>query len=117
MIRLKELRSEKGITMKRLGEELGFAESTISLYENGKREPDFSTLLTLSDYFGVSVDYLLGREAKKEPAPRVASGLSEAEHEIIAAYRAASAADRQIIDNIVERYTPAAAARKKDHLA
>ena len=45
--------------MKELGEIIGVAESTISQYETGKREPDFETLLKLGEFFNVSVDYLL----------------------------------------------------------
>lgn len=62
MERIKQLRKEKSLTMKQLGVAIGVAESTISLYENGKRQPDNETLSKLADFFGVSVDYLLGRE-------------------------------------------------------
>lgn len=58
--RIRELRKENNITMKQLGEHLGLGESTISQYETGKREPDLKTLLKISEYFHVSVDYLLG---------------------------------------------------------
>lgn len=61
MLKLKELRKSKNITMKKLGEKIGVAESTISLYENGKRQPDYDTLTKIADFFGVSVDELLGR--------------------------------------------------------
>lgn len=61
MIRLRELRISKGFTMKQVGLALGLAESTISLYETGKREPDIATLGRFADLYGVSVDYLLGR--------------------------------------------------------
>ena len=54
--------------MKELGATIGVAESTISQYETGKRQPDYETLLRLSEYFGVSVDYLLGKETKKPTA-------------------------------------------------
>lgn len=50
--------------MKELGQVIGVAESTISQYETGKRQPDYETLLKLGEYFGVSVDYLLGAEKK-----------------------------------------------------
>lgn len=61
MKRIRELRKEKNITMKQLGEVIGVAESTISLYENGKRQPDNDTLQKLADYFCTTTDYLLGR--------------------------------------------------------
>lgn len=56
---LRKLRKEKGLSMKKLGAIIGVAESTISLYESGKREPDYKTLLTLALFFNVSTDYLL----------------------------------------------------------
>lgn len=53
--------------MKQLGEVLDLAESTISQYENGRRQPDNETLLRLGEYFGVTVGYLLGVEEQKTP--------------------------------------------------
>lgn len=67
--RIRELRKQHRITMKQLGEVIGVAESTISQYETGKREPDNETLLRLGEYFGVSVDYLLGAAVQKETPP------------------------------------------------
>lgn len=64
--RIRELRKQQGITMKQLGEIVDLAESTISQYETGKREPDNETLLKISEYFGVTVGYLIGAEEPKE---------------------------------------------------
>ena len=60
MLKLRELRKQKNLSIKELGAMLGLAESTISLYENGKREPDIATLIKIANYFNVSVDELLG---------------------------------------------------------
>lgn len=60
MLKLREIRKQKNLSMKELGAILGLAESTISLYENGKREPDIATLIKIANYFNVSVDELLG---------------------------------------------------------
>ena len=60
--RIRELRKAQGLTMKELGTVVGLAESTISQYETGKRQPDNETLLRLGEFFGVSVDFLLGGE-------------------------------------------------------
>ena len=64
---LKELREKKGLNQQQLADELGLQRNTISRYETGKREPDQETLLRLSDFFGVSVDYLLRGENKEAP--------------------------------------------------
>lgn len=59
-MRLKELRKQRGLSLKELAEFLGLSESTISLYENSKREASYTVLQKLSKFFGVSIDYLLG---------------------------------------------------------
>lgn len=61
MKNLREIRNRQKLSMKSLGNEIGVSESTISLYETGKRQPDNDTLKKLCDYFNVSADYLLGR--------------------------------------------------------
>ena len=60
--RLKELRKEKDIPQEVLAKELGVGNGTISLWENGKREPKLSSLMLLARYFEVSIDYLVGLE-------------------------------------------------------
>ena len=64
--RIRALRKAKGITMKQLGAVLGLAESTISQYETGKRDPDFDTISKIADYFGVSLEYLLNLDSDNE---------------------------------------------------
>jgi transcriptional regulator with XRE-family HTH domain len=59
--RLKSLRESIGLTQNDLANKLHTARSTITLYENGKNEPDFKTLIKIADLFNVSTDYLLGR--------------------------------------------------------
>ena len=59
---IKALRKERGLTQTELAEVVGFTHVAVVKWENGQREPDFSTLIKLADYFGVSTDYLLGRE-------------------------------------------------------
>ncbi len=61
MIRLKELRASKHISQVKLAMDLNMNQNSISRYENGEREADYETLIAFADYFGVSVDYLLGR--------------------------------------------------------
>ena len=61
MIRLKELRKQRKISQIKLAMDLNMNQNSISRYENGEREADYETLIAFADYFGVSVDYLLGR--------------------------------------------------------
>ena len=60
MQRLKELRTKRHISQVKLAMDLGMNQNSISRYENGEREADYETLFAFADYFGVSVDYLLG---------------------------------------------------------
>lgn len=58
---LKQLREEKGLCQKELAAVLHVSNGTISNYENGVHSPNLDTLCDIADYYGVSVDYLLGR--------------------------------------------------------
>ena len=66
-MRLKELRKAKGLSQTRLAIELHTTQNTISRYETGDHEPGIKELITIADYFGVTVDYLLGRDPGPGP--------------------------------------------------
>lgn len=68
-IRLKELREKTGLSQYGFADKFGVAQSTVGSWEAGKREPNFLTMQRLADFFGVSVDYLLGREAVTDGPP------------------------------------------------
>ena len=59
LLRLKEIRLNKGITQEDLAKELNVGQNTISLWERGLRSPRVDTLLKLSEFFGCTVDDLL----------------------------------------------------------
>lgn len=59
--RLKELRAERGVGQNALARELNLSNASISYWENGKQEPCASALYKLATYFGVSIDYLVGK--------------------------------------------------------
>lgn len=63
---LAELRQERGLTQRELGQVLCVSTGTISNYETGVHLPDAYKLVALADYFGVSTDYLLGRTRIRE---------------------------------------------------
>ena len=60
--RLKELRKKRKISQLKLALDLNMNQNAISRYENLEREADYETLIRFADYFGVSLDYLLGRD-------------------------------------------------------
>lgn len=61
--RLRTLRKSRKLTQDKLATDLGIAKSTISMYENGNREPDFETLELIADYFNVSLASLINEQS------------------------------------------------------
>lgn len=59
-IRLKELRSELGLTQAKLAELLFVDRTTVSDWENRGKEPNYSTLIKLVKILNTTADYLLG---------------------------------------------------------
>lgn len=57
---IKALRESKGITQQRLADDTGIDRALIARYENGTRKPPIDNLVILSDYFGVSIDEVVG---------------------------------------------------------
>lgn len=64
---LKKFRIESGFSQKQLAQQLGLSETTISLYESGKRTPNPKTLEKMADCLHTSVDHLLGRGGVQIP--------------------------------------------------
>lgn len=73
---LKYLRERADLSQADLAKKLGIAKSTISMYEIGKREPDFETMEAIADLFNVDMNFLHGKSGsendvfnKPEPIP------------------------------------------------
>lgn len=78
-VRLKYLRMQDNLTQSELGNALEIAKSTISMYESGKREPDFETIEKFADYFNVDMaTFFPSGEIEKTADPKV-DGLSPLE--------------------------------------
>ena len=60
--RLRELRTEKKLSMKNLAKQINTTDTAISNWENDINEPKISYLKKIAEYFDVSCDYLLGLE-------------------------------------------------------
>jgi len=73
--RFKELRTEKGLTQEELARDFTFkckekiSKAAISQYEHSKRTPEVPLLKLLADYFGVTVDFLLGSDEEYGLSP------------------------------------------------
>lgn len=85
-IRLKALRKERGITQEKLAEEINVDRSSIGKYEGkSKVIPSEEVRQAIAEYFGVSVDFLMGKTDNRYPNP--SDDLSEEEKELIGIFR------------------------------
>lgn len=69
-MRLKDLREDNDLTQKELAEMLHIRQNTYSQYENGQRQVPIDTLIKLSRFYAVSVDYILELTDVKDAYPR-----------------------------------------------
>lgn len=63
---LRKLRKEKCLSQIAVQMQTGIEQALISKYENGERVPPTETLMQLADFYGVSMDYIMGRTDRKE---------------------------------------------------
>ena len=68
--RLRDLREDKDLKQKDIAQLLKVHQTTYSDYELGRLNIPIALLHVLADYYGVSVDYLLGRTNMKQPYPK-----------------------------------------------
>lgn len=64
------LRKEKGYMQTEVAEELGIAPNTLSGYEKGKRKPNSDMVKKMAEFYGVSIDYLLGNDTSIDDLER-----------------------------------------------
>lgn len=64
LFRLRELRKGRRLTQREAAALFSVSKSSYANWEDGKYQPDIGTLITMSEYFGVSLDYLLGKPDK-----------------------------------------------------
>ena len=62
MLKLKQLRLQKGITQKELAKQLNIPYKNYNTYELGYTSPDIPTLIKIANFYHVSLDYLCGNK-------------------------------------------------------
>ena len=92
---LKSLREERGLSQDELARLTQLSKSTISMYENGNREPKFETLEVIADFFNVDMNTLLD---KKQPI----MALTQQEETHIKKYRQLDADGKEEIDDLID---------------
>ena len=59
LVGLREIRKKKGLSQQKVALDLSISREALSYYENGKRSPDVQMLRLMSDYFDVSIDFIV----------------------------------------------------------
>lgn len=77
MNRMKDLREETHKTKAQVAREMNMPYTTYVNYEKGTREPNSEVLIMIATYFGVSVDYLIGRSESRLPENIIAHRLRQ----------------------------------------
>lgn len=105
--RIKMLRKAAGLTQQSLGAQFGVAKNTISQYETGRNAPNDDIKIAMANFFGVSMDYLMGKT--DQPAatdshtpPVIADKISEAGLNMFHTYLDLSAADQARVNDYVQ---------------
>lgn len=113
---LKKLRSEKKLTLQEVSEKSGVSYSAYQKYELGIRELGAKSLVKLADFYGVSVNYLLGREEAPDPIEQLAtlSSMEVTEQVLLEKYLELPKASREIVINFMKSAIKEAEARAKD---
>ena len=68
--RIRDLREDKDLTQQQVGEAINIPQRTYAYYEAGQRTIPPHVLCALADFYGTSVDYLLGRTDEAKPYPK-----------------------------------------------
>lgn len=93
MLRLKELREQRRLNQEGLAMELNVSQSTISAYEIGEKTPDLETLISIANFFSVSLDYITGLSDVKQQIRK--SDLTSDELEYLYKYKQLNDIDKE----------------------
>lgn len=103
--RLKQLRVKRGVSQLKLADAVGVSQQSINKYENHGVEPDIQTLVALADYFGTSVDYLVGRtDQARIVEPAAPFHLNAEEAWLIESWRQLSEPERESLCLVIKNY-------------
>lgn len=95
---LTSLVEARGMTIAELGAKTNMAPTTIHRYLSGNRTPDLANVIRLCEFFGVSVDWLLGFSGEQY------NTLSRELQDVVDCYEIASPSDRRVIQAVLGKY-------------
>lgn len=77
LVGLKEIRKQRGLNQQKVAMDLHITREALSQYENGKREPGQKMLIRMSEYFNVSIHYLITGHEFHKKHPGAAPALNQ----------------------------------------
>lgn len=99
--KLKSLRIERGLTIQQMAEILEVSQGSYNYYELGKTEPSIEKLKKLSDFFCVSIDYLVGSTSRIQVAP-MGETLTQDEKDLLKFYRGLNNVQKETVAVLAE---------------
>jgi len=100
---LKALREEYGISQQRLAEAIFVTQPSINKYENHDTVPELDILISIADYFGTTIDYIVGYSNQRYPQEKMdAQKLNPREMQLMQHYRNLDEEKQRCVDNMVQ---------------
>ena len=101
---MKQLRENRKLTKKQVADGIGINERAYITYEYGERDVSTDTLCKLADFYGVTTDYLLGREEKNETIKQLSAefALTETELKLLNNYIGLSSEQKTTFNSYVK---------------
>ena len=93
---LKYFRERAGLSQSELAAKLGLSASTISMYEVGKRQPDFEKEELIADFFNVDLNTLRGKDIENLYSPK--------QREFMDKYGRLTDQQREMVDKLLDSY-------------
>ena len=103
MIKLFELRTEKGLSQREMAKVLNVSQGTYNNWENGRTQPSIEQLKELSRFFSVSVDYLIGNTDEYGKVT-VASAHTQEEQKLLKRFRGMDEWERLALLKLLEKF-------------
>ncbi len=103
MIKLLELRTEKGLSQREMAKVLNVSQGTYNNWENERTQPSIEQLKECSRFFGVSVDYLIGN-TDEYGTVTVASAHTQEEQKLLTRFRRMDEGERQSLLKLLEKF-------------
>ena len=96
--RISALFASSGYTLKSLSDKLGITDATLSRYTTGNHVPDMRYIIRIADFFGVSIDWLIGFHTESTDV------IPKEMRELVDLYSRASKDDRAVINAVLQKY-------------